>query len=64
MNRYLTKDKYKMLRIAKCQQIKTRERDTDRHHEKSPLVTRLSIQANNSARRVSDYSVEKPNMIN
>ena len=53
-----------MLRIAKCQQIKTRERDTDRHHEKSPLVTRLSIQANNSARRVSDYSVEKPNMIN
>jgi hypothetical protein len=58
-----------MLKTVQCQLTNTgknrvSEREiTDRHHEKNPLVTSLSIQTNNSSRWVADYSVEKPSMI-
>lgn len=43
-----------------------REREietTHTHHGKNPLMTRLSIKANNSSKRVVNDGIDKPNMV-
>jgi len=45
--------------------LKEREKsdETHTHHGKNPLVTRLSIKANNSSKRVVYDGVDKPDMV-